>query len=66
MLGERYERKNLILLVGTIYAAFLLLLVVHPIAGVAVISVLTPPGCGRSAPGGPTAPPTWVRSSVRC
>jgi hypothetical protein len=40
MLGERYERKNLILLAGTIYAAaFLLLLVVHPIAGVAVISV---------------------------
>ena len=30
MLGERYERKNLILLAGTIYAAaFLLPLVVH-------------------------------------
>jgi hypothetical protein len=40
MLGKRYERKNLILLAGPIYAAAFLLLVVHSIAGVAVISVV--------------------------
>jgi len=41
LFGERFERKNLILLAGIVYAAaFLLLLVVHSIAGVAVISVV--------------------------
>ncbi|HLH84836.1 MAG TPA: MFS transporter [Trebonia sp.] len=42
LLGERYERKSIILVAGTVYAvAFLLLLVIHSVAGVAVISVVT-------------------------
>jgi putative MFS transporter len=40
--GERFERKNIIMIAGIVYAAgFLLLLLVHSTAGVAAISVVT-------------------------
>ena len=42
LFGERYERKTIILTTGIVYAAaFLCLLFVHSLVGVAVISVIT-------------------------